>query len=198
MHHRDVKLENVLVDDDGNVLTSDFGLASVSPTPFSTAACGTGFYASPQVLKVAFGKQREHDLVSSDYWAVGVCLHALLSGDLPFKGNNMFAEINAADYEPLPANISQGTCDLVDDLLDVDEATRWKLPQIRAWAVGKGFTVPEPAPAAAPVAAAAGGDLTAPLLPRPEEAPAAPGCMRALRGLLGCCCCWPRGMKKLR
>ncbi|MCO5167643.1 MAG: bifunctional serine/threonine-protein kinase/formylglycine-generating enzyme family protein [Planctomycetes bacterium] len=86
--HRDVKPENVLVDQDGHVRVADFGLAAAQGLDRMTrtgASVGTPAYMSPEQL----GGRREDVGPQTDVWALGVVLYEALTGKLPFEGQNV-------------------------------------------------------------------------------------------------------------
>mmetsp|Transcript_43074 Transcript_43074/g.168616 ORF Transcript_43074/g.168616 Transcript_43074/m.168616 type:complete len:376 (+) Transcript_43074:766-1893(+) len=79
--HRDLKPENVLLDPDGHVMLTDFGLAKENF--FSGKAhswCGTEDYMAPEViLKEGYDE-------AADWWSLGALLYDLLVGEPPFMG----------------------------------------------------------------------------------------------------------------
>ncbi|KAJ8906746.1 hypothetical protein NDN08_003235 [Rhodosorus marinus] len=81
--HRDIKPENVLIDGDGRVVLSDFGLAIASDvSPEGSYVPGTRWYRAPEFM---LGSKAE--TFAADYWAVGCLFAQLLNfGDPIFKG----------------------------------------------------------------------------------------------------------------
>ncbi len=80
--HRDVKLENLLLDSSNNILLSDFGIASVAHTTVSLTTqgqAGTPHYMAPEQVQ---GKP----LPASDQYALGVVVYEWLCGIRPFQG----------------------------------------------------------------------------------------------------------------
>jgi serine/threonine protein kinase len=74
--HRDLKLENLLLDDKLNIKIADFGMASLQVDgSMLETSCGSPHYASPEVVR---GQQ--YDGRKADVWSCGVILYALLVG----------------------------------------------------------------------------------------------------------------------
>src|SRR5271169_5598905 len=91
--HRDMKPENVMVDDHDNIKLIDFGIASNAGSRRLTFAkfsqtMGTPGYISPEQVKGKRGDGR------SDLYALGVMLYEMLTGKTPFQGPNPFAIMN--------------------------------------------------------------------------------------------------------
>ncbi|EGD72728.1 CAMK/TSSK protein kinase [Salpingoeca rosetta] len=82
IYHRDLKCENILLDDSNNILVSDFGFATVvdSPSTWLMTHCGSYAYAAPEILD---GRPYHGD--KSDVWSLGVVLYAMTCGRLPFR-----------------------------------------------------------------------------------------------------------------
>ncbi len=91
--HRDMKPENVMVDENDNVKLIDFGIASDAAArrltyANITATLGTPNYISPEQVKGKRGDGR------SDVYAVGVMLYEMLTGKLPFTGGSPMQVMN--------------------------------------------------------------------------------------------------------
>lgn len=77
---RDLKPENLLLDDNCNIKIVDFGLSNTyKPNEQLKTACGSPCYAPPEMIAGL-----EYDGLKADIWSSGVILFALLCGYLPF------------------------------------------------------------------------------------------------------------------
>ena len=77
--HRDIKLQNVLLDSIGNAKICDFGSCGKMKSTLSTFKRGTPLYRAPEsIISGALN-------YSSDYWSLGVCTFKMLTGFFPFE-----------------------------------------------------------------------------------------------------------------
>ncbi|PSR74458.1 hypothetical protein BD289DRAFT_487401 [Coniella lustricola] len=83
--HRDLKLENILLDKHENVKLLDFGFAREyeGKSNYLQTFCGTICYSAPEMLK---GEKYAGEKV--DVWSLGIILYALLCGELPFDDDD--------------------------------------------------------------------------------------------------------------
>ncbi|KAL4478063.1 hypothetical protein ABPG72_013502 [Tetrahymena utriculariae] len=122
--HRDIKLENVMLDINNNhqIKLIDFGFAIRIPSDKKlNIFCGTPSYMSPEITK-----KREYFGKPADVWSLGVVLYALVCGRFPFKGkddNDLFRKIQSGDFK-IPGNISQSATRLINKLLKLNPEER--------------------------------------------------------------------------
>ena len=83
--YRDLKPENVLLDEDGHVRLADFGLcrAGVKDDVGAQSFCGSPAYLSPEMVNRAGHGQ------ATDWWGLGVLLYEMATGDPPFQGRDI-------------------------------------------------------------------------------------------------------------
>lgn len=126
--HRDLKLENVLLDDDMNVKLADFGFSNtfIPGTPLKTW-CGSPPYAAPELFLGV-----EYDGPKADIWSLGVVLYALVCGALPFDGvtlNQLRTFVMGGKFR-IPFFMSRECENLIRNMLVVDPVRRYSIRQI--------------------------------------------------------------------
>jgi serine/threonine protein kinase len=109
--YRDLKPENLLLDDDGNILLTDFGLAKMVLQ--TNSFCGTPDYIPPEIIE-----NKEYTR-SVDWWQLGILIYELLVGHTPFFHHNINKMFNAIRTKSLRRNhyLSEDAFDLISKLL---------------------------------------------------------------------------------
>uniref|UniRef100_A0A6M2DE79 Protein kinase C n=1 Tax=Xenopsylla cheopis TaxID=163159 RepID=A0A6M2DE79_XENCH len=127
--YRDLKLDNVLLDHEGHIKLTDYGMCKegIRPGDSTSTFCGTPNYIAPEILR------GEDYGFSVDWWALGVLLYEMLAGRSPF-------DIAGASENP-----DQNTEDYLFQVI-LDKTIR--IPRslsVKAASVLKGFLVKDPA-----------------------------------------------------
>jgi serine/threonine protein kinase/Tfp pilus assembly protein PilF len=134
--HRDLKPQNIMVDEDGNVRIMDFGIARSLKVKGITGAgvmIGTPEYMSPEQVE---GKEADE---RSDIYSLGIILYEMLTGRVPFEGDTPFTigvkhkSESPRDPRELNAQIPQDLGRLVLKCLEKDKAKRYQsIAELRA------------------------------------------------------------------
>ncbi|MCV7174669.1 protein kinase domain-containing protein [Mycolicibacterium sphagni] len=114
--HRDVKPENVLISDDGDVKLVDFGLVrAVAEAGITSTSVilGTAAYLSPEQVSSGTADAR------SDVYAVGILAYELITGTTPFTGDNpLTVAYQRMDHDvPLPSTVISGVPRQFDEFI---------------------------------------------------------------------------------
>ncbi len=99
--HRDVKPSNVLMDEGGNCLLADFGLARIVESSVNLTASGS-LVGTPAYMSPEQGSGQKVD-ARSDIYALGVILYELVTGRVPYKAETPVAVIFKHIQDPLPS-----------------------------------------------------------------------------------------------
>ncbi|XP_050387470.1 CBL-interacting protein kinase 2-like [Argentina anserina] len=141
VYHRDLKPENLLLDKNGVLKVSDFGLSALAESKREDGllhtSCGTPGYVAPEVIRC-----RAYDGAKADIWSCGVILFVLMAGYLPFHDLNrirMYNKICASEYQ-CPRWFSCQVRKLLCGILDPNPDQRFLVSEIieNSW-FQKGF-----------------------------------------------------------
>ena len=127
--HRDLKPENLLLTHNNILKIIDFGLThEYNDNMLLQTKCGSPSYAAPEILKGS-----KYDGFKSDIWCCGIILYAMLSGFLPFEGENnkiLFKNIIKCEFK-LSQFEDEDIKQLIKRLLNPNPKLRISLNEIK-------------------------------------------------------------------
>ena len=126
--HRDIKLENILLNERNDVKIIDFGFSTcVDNKKKVKVFCGTPTYMAPEIIL-----HKESIGPPVDIWALGVLLYTMLCGKFPFRATNdqdLYREIINSHFQ-LPCDLSEPSKVLISKMLQIDPQKRPSSMQI--------------------------------------------------------------------
>ena len=144
--HRDVKPENLLLDERGGLKLTDFGLCAFADRQLgadglTATACGSPAYVAPEILL-----KKRYDPGMADVWSCGVVLFSLTAGYLPFNDGNlmgMYRKICSGKFQ-CPKWLSSELRSLIGRMLDPEPERRIKVGEILShpWLQRDGMSIP--------------------------------------------------------
>ena len=126
--HRDIKLDNILIDLTNTIKICDFGVSRIlEPGDVMYEHCGTPAYIAPEIFR-----NEGYEGYSCDVWSAGVTLYYMLAGSQPFKGGKIEEvkeSILKGVYDPVE-DISSEASDLIEKMLNLDPNKRITVDEI--------------------------------------------------------------------
>ena len=131
--HQDIKPDNVLKDNLGHYLITDFGISTkvrstLRKSMAETKSGGTMAYMPPE----RFGKDNV-PIKASDIWATGVTLYELLAGDIPFGEQGGLMQKSGADIPNIPGSWSKEMQEIIQRCLQREPWDRPIAQQLVEW-----------------------------------------------------------------
>ena len=129
IYHRDIKLENLIVDEKNNIKIIDFGFSANSPkNQYLSFFCGTPSYMPPEIIQ-----KKDYLGPNADIWSCGILLYAMLCGSFPFRGilsskiaineKELYSKITKGVYI-LPDYLSESAKSIIKKILIVNPINR--------------------------------------------------------------------------
>ncbi|CAO2601541.1 Sperm motility kinase Z [Lemmus lemmus] len=131
--HRDIKLENILVDAAGNAKLCDFGMAiEMKEGEMLEEICGSLLYWAPEILA-----RKPYDGLAGDMWSLGIVLYVLVTGHFPYVEPTLEAmhRLVTTSMCPIPYHLSKPCHIIIARLLMVPTWYRITICQLveRPW-----------------------------------------------------------------
>ncbi|KAK8880884.1 hypothetical protein M9Y10_003583 [Tritrichomonas musculus] len=126
--HRNLKPQNILVDQFGRIKIGNFGISKVFSKDnwLTKTPCGSPYYLSPECISGL-----PYDAAKSDLWSCGVILYVITTGCLPWTKRDkpdLFNQIKKGDFQT-PSNISECSSNLISRLMTIDVEQRITIEQ---------------------------------------------------------------------
>ncbi|KAK9459063.1 kinase-like domain-containing protein [Lipomyces oligophaga] len=134
--HRDIKPDNLLLDEDDVLKIVDFGVSEMferdrEEGDMVIRHAGSPAFIAPEQCAIP---RVEYSGRAADIWSMGVTLYCLITGKLPFTGESqveIYSSIELGDYSPLPVGCSPSLQRLLKLLLEHDFRRRITMKELR-------------------------------------------------------------------
>lgn len=122
IYHRDIKLENIIIDEDKNIKIIDFGFGANNPrSKYLNFFCGTPSYMPPEIVQ-----KKDYIGSCADIWSIGILLFTLLCGTFPFRAlseKELYSKIIKGSFIT-PEHVSYDAKCLLQKILLVNPTNR--------------------------------------------------------------------------
>jgi len=128
--HRDIKLDNIFLDEHNNPKIGDFGVSKIiNKDQWIEEQCGTPAYLAPEIVK-----NIPYRGFYSDHWSLGVVLYAMACAAVPYKAENLPDLAKVIESAPLlfPCKLTPDLAALIRKLLQIDPLKRPSIPEVLA------------------------------------------------------------------
>ncbi len=128
--HRDIKLDNILIDEYFHCKICDFGVSRyMKPHELVNEQCGTPAYLAPEIVL-----EKGYTGFGADIWSLGVLLFCILTGSMPFKGSSLESlkkAIVKGEFEfPDNPRLSKEAKDLINNMLVLNSEKRFNIEKV--------------------------------------------------------------------
>ncbi|XP_074641639.1 serine/threonine-protein kinase 32A-like [Tubulanus polymorphus] len=127
--HRDIKPDNILLDEEGHIHITDFNIATVvKENQLATSMSGTKPYMAPEVFLCALDEVQGYGF-AVDWWSMGVLAYEMLRGKRPYEihSNTSLTEVRkmfSSQSVYYPSSWETGMCDMLKALLELEPTER--------------------------------------------------------------------------
>ena len=126
--HRDIKLDNILLDCEKGVKICDFGVSKIiKKGQVIQEQCGTPAYLAPEIIL-----DTGYEGFFVDVWSLGVLLYAMLCGTVPFKAPSLeeLHKLILKGEFTFPEHLSKEAHNIVSSMIKLNPAERATIPQV--------------------------------------------------------------------
>ena len=126
--HRDLKIENLLIDKQGQLKLIDFGLSNFYSQELLSTFCGSLYFAAPELLNAV-----PYNPLVADCWSFGIIVYVICSGKVPFDDQSLpklHDKIKSGKIV-YPDHFSEPLKDLLIRVIDIDPLKRADIEWIR-------------------------------------------------------------------